>query len=379
LSGKLRIGLIGLGGVGQVHLQAYRSLPNVEVVALADLRPELRAAAAATCGARAYADHSELLRQERLDLACILTPAASHEAVALACAQAGVHALCEKPLTLTLASAERMISAFRARGLHLFYGASYRYLPAVRRARELIAEGAIGEVILMREQIVSGTGRGGRHALGPAHYPNGGPGGTPMGLVDHGVHLIDAFRWLTGQEIISVYGRGNISGKPLVPEFMQMVFDGGATGHLLYEEGTYPTELPSEGQFSWGEGWDVTGYVPAGRWHSQPGCIHVHGSKGALRIFHYGNALYQIDENGTTQIALPNRAAPQHFAMQMEAVAASLQSGDEPEVAASEGLINLQALLAVYESQESGRRIDLGPASTLFVASDDLLSRQESL
>jgi predicted dehydrogenase len=379
LGRKLRVGLIGLGGVGRVHLQAYRTVAGIDVVAVADPDATARAAAAALSKARIYSDHIELLHQEDLDLACILTPAASHEAVALSCAEAGVHALCEKPLTLSNASAERMISAFRKRRLHLFYGASYRYLPAVRRARELIAEGAVGEVILMREQIIAGTGRDGCRPLGPAHYPDGGPGGTPMGLVDHGVHLIDTFRWLTGQEIVSVYGRGNISGEQLSPEFMHMTFDGGAVGYLVYEEGTYPTDLPGEGQFSWGEGWDSSGYRPAGRWHAQPGCIHVHGSRGALRIFHYANTLYLTDAAGTTQIGLHNGAAPGHFAAQMEAVAASLRKGEDPEVGGGEGLIDLQALLAVYESQKSGRRIDLASRRPPVVPAPVLPSPQESL
>lgn len=357
---RLRVGLIGLGGVGRLHLQACETLADVEVVAVADPNPNALADVAAASGARGYGDHAAMLRENALDLACILTPAATHEAVALDCAAAGVHALCEKPLTLTLASAERMIAAFRARDLHLFYGASYRFLPAVRRARSLIAEGAIGEVVLMREQIISGTGASDRYVLGPMHYPDGGPGGTPMGLVDHGVHLIDTFRWLTGREIVSVYGRGNVSGEACTTEFMHMSFDGGATGHLLYDEGTYPTELPAEGQFGWGEGWDATGYLPAGRWHAQPGCIHVHGTRGALRIFHYGNALYLIDACGTTQIALPDRAAPQHFATQIESVAASLRAGTPPEVDAAEGLRDLRALLAVYESQACGSRVALG-------------------
>ena len=379
MGGKLRVGLIGLGGVGRVHLQAYGMLPSIDVIAVADPDSNARSAAAAACGARVYSDHTDLLRQEELDLACILTPAASHEAIALSCAKAGVHALCEKPLALTVASAERMISAFRERDLHLYYGASYRYLPALRRARELIAEGAVGEVILMREQVVSGSGRDACRPLGPAHYPRGGPGGTPMGLVDHGVHLIDTFRWLTGQEIVSVYGRGNISGAPLEPEFMHMLFDAGANGYLLYEEGTYPTDLPGEGQFSWGEGWDTSGYLPAGRWHAQPGCIHVHGSKGALRIFHYANNLYLTDAAGTKQIPLPEGAAPRHFAAQMEAIAASLRHRESPEVGGEEGLIDLQALLAVYESQKSGRRIDLAPSERRIAPAPVLPLAQESL
>ena len=73
-----------------------------------------------------------------------------------------------------------------------------------------------------------------------------------MGLVDHGVHMIDLFPWLTDSEIVSVMGRGNVSGETPATEFVYMTLANGAVGQLLYNDCTFDTDLPVEGIFSHG-------------------------------------------------------------------------------------------------------------------------------
>jgi len=354
---KLRVGIVGLGGVGAIHLEAYRASRAVEVVAAAEIDPARLAAAQARHDFKAYADYKEMLTGESIDLVVVATPVSTHEAVTIAAAKAGHHVLCEKPLAVEIAQAKRMIAACKAAGVTLFYGATYRQLPALRAARDLVVQGAIGEVRLMREQEVGGTGPEGRQIMGFAHYPQGGPGGSGFGLVDHGIHLIDAFGWLSRSTVETVFGRGNISGAEAFPEYLLMNFRSGALGHLLYEDSTFPTSLPGEGMFSWGAGWDINGYVPPGLWQSAPGCIHVHGSKGALRIFHYANALFLTDRDGTRQIELEGRPAPGHFAAQVESCARSIQDGAPVEVPGEAGLAALEVLEAAYRSFEEKRMV----------------------
>jgi predicted dehydrogenase len=344
----MRVGLIGLGEVGRVHFEAYSSIPTIRVAAVADL--DARRLAFITDGNIArFTDASQMLATTALDIVCVLTPPATHEALVLACAASGRHVLCEKPLALDVASGDRMIQGCEAAGVRLFYGASYRFLPAIQRARELIANRVLGDIVLLREHHIGGDGPDSRIPLGPHHYPQGGPGGTAMGLVDHGVHLIDIFAWLMGARVKSVFGRGNRSGEPLATEHMLMTFDNGATGSLMYQEGVFPTDLPTEGQFSQGASWALDGYRLGGEWDPHPGCIHVHGERGALRIFHYANTLYLTDRRGTRQIEVEDRPSPRHFAAQIEAVANELQTGASNSTA-RDGLAALQVLLAAFES-----------------------------
>ena len=355
---KLRVGLIGLGAVGRLHLEAYRSARRIEVVAIAEPDAGRRAVATAADVAL-YADAAEMLAREALDIACVLTPAASHAGLTERCANAGVHVLCEKPLAASLDEARAMIGACAKAGVRLAYGASYRFLPAIARARALIAEGALGDIVLMREQAIGGAGPDSREVLSEAHYPAGLPGGSPMGLVDHGVHLIDAFAWMTGARVTGAFGRGNISGQPLAAEHLTMTFANGAVGLLAYDEGTFASDLPGEGQFSWGASWDADGYHPGGAWAAHPGTIHVHGTKGALRIFHYANALFLNDAGGIRQLPLRGRPAPHHFADQIDAFAEDLGLGRPPRSAAEDGLKALEVLFAAYRGADQGRLITL--------------------
>lgn len=341
-----RVAIVGLGGVGRLHLMAYAGAANGVLVAACDLDP----GAAGVCppGVAFHTDAAAMLAAERPDIVVIATPPASHAGLVELVAAAGAHVLCEKPLAVSLADIGRIRTACAEGGVALAYGASYRFLPAIRRARALIAAGAIGEVVLMREAEIGGCGPAARVVLGPEHYPPGGPGGSPMGLVDHGVHLIDILPWLAGSPVAHARGRGNVSGQPLGPEHLTLTLQSGAVGLLAYDEGVFPTALPAEGGFSLGGGWGPGGYVPGGGWNPSPGAIHVHGTKGALRIHHYAHALYLIDAGGVRQVPLDGRPAPHHFADQLDAFAAALAEGREPEAGIEDGERALRVLLAAY-------------------------------
>lgn len=346
---RFRIGLIGLGGVASAHLAAYRALDTVEIVSVCDIAQPLAEATAQEFGARAYTDYRRLLADGGVDLVLVLTPASAHRAIVAAVAEAGVHVFCEKPLAVTLADGEAMVAACARAGVKLFYGSCYRFLPAIVKARELIAEGAIGKVVLMKEQLIGGSGLAAYRELGPVHYPPGGPGGAGMGLVDHGIHLIDVFSWFAGAPPDKVQGRGQIAGAAPVSEFMTMSFPGGASGHLLYNAATYSSGLPGEGIFNGGQGWLADGSIAeTGRWEEEPGSISVHGTAGALRIFHYANALFIRDEAGLRQVPLQGRPAFGHFATQLEACIAAIRGNEAPPVGGADGLNALKALLAVY-------------------------------
>ena len=250
----LRVGLIGLGSVSESHLAAYREVATIEVVAAAEPCSERLKEMARRWGVRPYGNAAEMLDAEELDICCVLTPAATHREITEFVASQGVHVLCEKPLALTLQDARAMIDACTAAGVRLAYGSSYRFLPACKRAKQLIDDGAIGEISLLMETCIGGSGPEGFHDYGPSHYPRGGPGPGGMGLIDHGIHLVDTFCWLVRSELDSVVGRGNIAGQTPASEHLTMTFANGATGHLIYNDVTFPCEMPQEGIFSWGSG-----------------------------------------------------------------------------------------------------------------------------
>ncbi|MBW2370706.1 MAG: Gfo/Idh/MocA family oxidoreductase, partial [Deltaproteobacteria bacterium] len=209
---KVKVGLIGLGNIADLHLPAYRGVKNIEVVAGVEINPDRRSAMANQWGFRGYADIGTMLEKENLDIACILTPASLHRAHTEQVAAAGVHILCEKPIAVTLEDANAMISAGSTAGVKFFYGSSYRSLPACIKAKEMIEAGLLGDIVLITESYVGGNGPDDWQDLGPHHYPIGGPGGGGLGLVDHGIHMVDLFPWFAGTRVNTVFGKGNYSG-----------------------------------------------------------------------------------------------------------------------------------------------------------------------
>jgi predicted dehydrogenase len=362
---RLRIGVVGLGNVAIPHVEVYRTLTSVEVVAGADVRPERLERVSAAYGFTPYVDYADMLARERLDIACVLTPAATHRAVTETAARHGVNVLCEKPMATSLEDANAMIAVCEAHRVKFFYGSSYRFLPTLSKARELIQSGAIGDVVLLTESMVGGQGPE-RYDDLVHHYPVGGPGGSGWGLVDHGIHLADSFAWLMNSDIRSVFGRGAVSGGPPVTEYLIMKFRNGAVGQLTYNWATFSTGLPSEGVFSgspaW-EDWEVPagpGLWAAGGWVDHPVCIHVHGTRGALRIYYYANHLFLLTDRGSQQIRIDEPAIPVHFARQMQSFADSLTYDLDPATSGRDGVNALRAVLAAYESCDQQRVVAIG-------------------
>lgn len=349
MSGPFRLGIIGLGLVASEHIAAYRKLDDVRIVSVCDVDARTAAQWGETLGAAHFTDFHVLLAHGGIDLVLVLTPASTHRPIVEAVAAAGYPILCEKPLAVTVVDAEAMVAACKRHGVSLYYGSIYRHLPAVRAAKMLIDEGAIGPIQLMTEQMIGGNGADRYVQLNPIHYPHGGPGGAGMGLVDHGVHLIDIFAWFMGSAPTAVTGSGQISGAPLQSEHLTMRFAGGAMGHLIYNAGTHPTFLPNEGMFAGGMSWLTDGSLaPPGSWLSEPGSISIYGTVGSLRIFHFANALFLNQGDGMRQVPLEGRPCPDHFATQLEDCISAVRAHRPPAIDGADGVRALRVLEAAY-------------------------------
>jgi len=343
----LNVGIIGLGAVGLVHLSAYRKLTGGKLVAVAESN-EATLSKVDISDAEGFSDVTRMLASIDLDIVAICTPASSHEALATICAERGVNVLIEKPIALTPESGARIVEVCRRNKVKLYYGSTYRCLPAVVEARNIVQRGEIGEIELMVEQVIGGKGYEACSAMSFGHYPEGGPGGFPMGIIDHGIHLIDVFGWISGLKVIDAIGRGNTSGKDMRAEFLTLTYENGAIGNLLYHEGTYSAALPAEGAFSAGAGWDIDGYVSPGAWTRSPASICIYGRTGALRVMHYGNCLYKMDEMGVSQVPITGTPAPDHFRVQLETFIEDIVTNRPATVPGEVGVMVLETALKAF-------------------------------
>jgi predicted dehydrogenase len=357
---KLKIGLIGLGNVSEVHLEAYKQVKQIEVVAGAEIKKNRLDQMVDKWKFKGYLNYNDMLEKEDLDIACVLVPARLHREITESIAKSSIHVFCEKPLAIKLEDANAMINICKSERVKLCYGASYRWLPACMKAKTLISEGMLGKIQLLMETSIGGGGLESFKDAGEHHYPRGGPGGGMMGLVDHGIHLIDTFIWLINSKVEYVIGRGNISGQAPQTEFLTMIFEDNTVGQLVYNEATFSSDLPYEGIFSWGGSWDVEGNLSLeGRWEAHPGNIRIHGEKGALRVFYYANKLFLLSDNKKQPINVIDRPMPDNFAMQMESFANSVINDEDPEVSGIDGLTALKVLHAAYKSFETKKLVKI--------------------
>jgi predicted dehydrogenase len=130
--GKIRVGVIGAGGLGQHHVRIMGELPDAEMVGFFEARPERAAEIARTLGARAFSTLDELLSS--VDAVTIVVPTPGHHAVAKAALERGIHVLVEKPFTATLDEADELLALADKNGALVQIGHVERFNRAIRAA-----------------------------------------------------------------------------------------------------------------------------------------------------------------------------------------------------------------------------------------------------
>src|SRR5215213_795710 len=151
----MRVGLVGAGFMGGVHLSAYAGIPEVEVVGVADARIESAVAGAEIVGARPYASYEDLVAAEDVEVVDVCLPTAFHKDLAIRAACEGRHVILEKPIARTMEDAKQILDAFSGDGPRLFVGHVVRFFP---------------EYLGIKQKIDAGTsGRSGLSAPAAAH------------------------------------------------------------------------------------------------------------------------------------------------------------------------------------------------------------------
>jgi predicted dehydrogenase len=210
----LNVAMIGYGFMGAAHSQAWRvaprffDLPRDPVLSVIVGRDAERVEAARVKFGwnEAATDWREVIERDDIDVVDICSPGSSHVEIAIAALAAGKHVLCEKPLANTVAEAEQMASAATAaaeHGVFAMVGFSYRRVPAITFARDLLASGRLGVLRQVRAQYLQDWLS---DAEGPMTWRLDKSLAGSGSLGDIGAHAIDAVQFITGQSVDSVSG-----------------------------------------------------------------------------------------------------------------------------------------------------------------------------
>ena len=204
----IRVGIVGAGRMGRIRALSAHAHPQCEVVHVTDVVASSAQALAAEVGCTASSDWEPLVARSDVDAIVVATPHKYLSPITVAALQAGKYVFCEKPMARRLSEAELILRAATGCGSHsrpvptdplngtspVIVGYTLRHHPAVVRAKELVAEGIIGEPFYVRGRY----GHGGRSGYekewrGSVELSGGGE------LLDQGVHLIDLSRWFLGE------------------------------------------------------------------------------------------------------------------------------------------------------------------------------------
>jgi predicted dehydrogenase len=195
----VRIAVIGIGNIGNLHLKNIAALDKVKLVAVCDIVPERAQAAAEQYGCPAYVSSDELLRDRACDAVLIATPHYSHTSIGIAALESGHHVLVEKPISVHKADCERLIAAHR--GADLIFAAMFcqRTDPHYRKIKELVDGGELGQLIRIN-WIITNWFRT------EAYYSSGGWRATWAGegggvLLNQCPHNLDLLQWICGMPL----------------------------------------------------------------------------------------------------------------------------------------------------------------------------------
>ena len=272
---KVRVGIVGSKFAADFHCDAYRRLPSVEIVAVAAI-DNLEAISGKYNIPRNYTDYNEMFEQEKLDLVSVCAPNFLHHPVVIAAARAGIHAICEKPLAISVEQGQEMIEVCREKGTKLFYAEDWLHAPALIRTEALIKEGAVGDILFVKAKEV----HNGTHSPFAQNKDTCG-GGVFLHM---GCHAVTWLLYLLGSE-----------DNPLVEVTGKMT--GGGEANFVHKKNTgedfgMAMLRFKDGQYAFAE----SNYITLGGMDDK---IEIYGTKGVLKVdltFSSAVSCYSSDE-----------------------------------------------------------------------------------
>lgn len=337
----LRGAVVGCGFFSVNHLNAWRDLGEVSIVAVCDRDEAKAAAAAAAFGITAvFTDMHAMLQRERPDFVDIITTAPTHRKLVEIAAASGTAVICQKPFAETMADAEAMVSACRAAGVPLMVHENFRWQSALLEVKRLVGSGAIGAS--QHARIVF------RHAF---DIYSGQPylrREERLALMDIGVHVLDVARDLMG-EVTRLYCRTQRVRPGLAGEDAATLLLDHAGGAVTSVEISFATVL------------DPDPFPQT--------LVTVAGSQGTVSLdVGYRLTLVRAGSHDVRDVEppVPSWGAKPWHVIQDSVINIQrdwlecLRSGREPATSGADNLRTLDLVFKAYESAASGQAITIG-------------------
>lgn len=188
----IRLGIVGLGGVGAgAHLPLWLKMKNqIQVEALCEENQEKLQKVSKQSGiSKTYTNINDMLKQERLDAVDICTPPLTHLKLCLSALTDNVNCIVEKPFVTSVADFDALAKVAKQNNLGIFVTHNYSFTPIMRKARELLHSGEIGDIFQVDVKFSAAT----MNEYGPDHWISGLPGGLLGEVAPHPCHIFTEF------------------------------------------------------------------------------------------------------------------------------------------------------------------------------------------
>ncbi|TDF99473.1 Gfo/Idh/MocA family protein [Paenibacillus piri] len=357
---KVRVGIIGTGGIGMSkHLPSLSKLPQVEITAFCDLVEEKARQAAQTFGAAnsgVYTDYRKLLEDRSIDVVHVCTPNSSHAEITVAALEAGKHVMCEKPMAISSADARLMLQASKRTGKKLSIGYQNRFRPDSLVLKSLCEQGEFGDIYLGKAFALRRRGVPTWGVFLDKELQGGGP------LIDIGTHALDLTLWMMDNyKPVSVTGSvlhklGNTKNAantwgPWDPDKFKV--EDSAFGFIKMENGAVITLEAS---------WALNSLEIREAKTLLCGTLGGADMEEGLRI--NGERLSRLYEtkikfDGDAVVFYSGKKDETPADMEARLWIECIQNDTEPVVKAEQALVVSEILEAVYQSAETGKTVYL--------------------
>ena len=342
---KVKVAILGAGFIADIHLESYhRFVANAEVVAVYT-RDADRAKAFAEKHhiPKWFTDIDELINLSGCEVVDICLPNFLHASATLKAAAAGKHIIIEKPLSVTLEESDEMIAACKQAGVKLMYAEELCFAPKYERVRQMVKEGAIGEIYMLKQS----EKHSGPHS--DWFYDTSLSGGGV--LMDMGCHAIAWFRWmLNNARAVSVYATMNT-----------VLHKGRTNGEdnsvviIEFENG-----VTAVAENSWAKhgGMDDKSEV-----YGSGGVVYADLFMGNAAIAYskngYGYAMEKADTTVGWSFTVFEEVFNQGYPHELQHFIDCVQHDKQPVITGEDGRAVLEIIYAAYASAAQGKKIML--------------------
>jgi myo-inositol 2-dehydrogenase / D-chiro-inositol 1-dehydrogenase len=354
---KVRVGIIGMGVQGPVHVHWSANLREAKLVAVCDLVESRAKEVAAQYQCDWYSDYHQLLERKDVDAVILVTPPSTHAQVAIDAMKAGKHVAVEKPLCMDLEEASAMQDTAKKTGMLDGYFENLCYAPAYHTAKQILSDGGIGEAFFMRCGESDGKGLASYESESDTVWKSLAKEEHHYGVTHGGgCHPIMFCRYVYDRAPVKkVYAE--MKGSPENAAFLTITY---ATGQIAWVD----TSIYALGTFDdRAEIYGTKGTILADLYGVEMDKgVKVFSQEGfdpRIGSSRYPSGPGYFGRQTSWSHPIPDEEYSLGYFHEQQAFLSSIIKGTRPEVNFDDGRATLEVILAAYKSRDSGSAVSL--------------------